>query len=55
MDFHLVTASDYIPGEELMSLLDSGMPPGDHARVVIDADAMLPEDLLGYTFSRFYI
>ena len=47
-----LSASDYIPGEELMSLLDGGMPPGDHARVVIDADAMLPEDILGYTFTR---
>nr|CAB3267473.1 E3 ubiquitin-protein ligase UBR5-like [Phallusia mammillata] len=44
-------AGDYIPGEELMSLLDGGMHPGDHPRVVIDADAMLPEDLLGYSFS----
>ena len=35
-----------------MSLLDGGIPPGDHARVVIDADAMLPEDILGYTFTR---
>ncbi|CAK8697546.1 unnamed protein product [Clavelina lepadiformis] len=44
--------SDYIPGEELMSLLDGGGQPGEHPRVVIDADTMLAEDLLGYTLSR---
>ena len=38
-----------------MSLLDGGMPPGDHTRVVIDAETMLPEDLLGYTLSRWAI
>lgn len=39
-----------MPGEDLLSLLDSGVNPGDHG-VFIDAD-ILPEDLLGYTLSR---
>lgn len=39
-----------MPGEDLLSLLDSGVNPNDHG-VFIDAD-ILPEDILGYTLSR---
>nr|XP_018673161.1 E3 ubiquitin-protein ligase UBR5 isoform X2 [Ciona intestinalis] len=42
--------ADYIHGEELMSLFEGAVNSGDHPRVVIDAETMLPEDLLGYTF-----
>nr|XP_039264604.1 E3 ubiquitin-protein ligase UBR5-like isoform X3 [Styela clava] len=43
--------SDYIPSEDLLSLLDSGIHPGEHG-VFIDSDAILPDELLGYTFQR---
>lgn len=42
--------SDYMPGDDLLSLLDSGIH-GEHG-VFIDADSVLPEELLGYTFHR---
>jgi len=48
-----IAGSDYIPGEELMSLLDGSLHSEEHPRVVIDADTMLPEELLGYSFTRY--
>uniref|UniRef100_H2Y8U7 UBR-type domain-containing protein n=1 Tax=Ciona savignyi TaxID=51511 RepID=H2Y8U7_CIOSA len=47
--------ADYIHGEELMSLFDGAVHSGEHPRVVIDAETMLPEDLLGYAFTRYII
>uniref|UniRef100_F7AHP3 Zinc finger protein n=1 Tax=Ciona intestinalis TaxID=7719 RepID=F7AHP3_CIOIN len=49
-DMDDAVGADYIHGEELMSLFEGAVNSGDHPRVVIDAETMLPEDLLGYTF-----
>lgn len=40
----------YVP-EDLMSLLDGGFHT-DHSSLLIDADAMFPEDMIGYSAMR---
>lgn len=41
----------YLPSDELISLLDSGIH-GDHPSVIIDADAVFPEDVFNYSSVR---
>lgn len=51
MEDNTILGSDYIPGDDLLSLLDSGIHSRDHG-LIIDTDTVLPEELLGYTFHR---
>ncbi|CAK9249868.1 unnamed protein product [Sphagnum jensenii] len=41
----------YLPSDDLMSLLDAGIH-NDHASVIIDADAVFPDDVFSYSSIR---
>ncbi|RWS09512.1 E3 ubiquitin-protein ligase UBR5-like isoform X2 [Dinothrombium tinctorium] len=41
----------YLPSDDLMSLLDAGIH-NDHPSVIIDADAVFPEDVFSYSSMR---